>query len=109
MSAHQFDYAMGPFAKLVICFDYSKGSPGCHTRPNGDPGWPPEPEEVEITDVQVWALNSLSGAWVHTGVSLPEEVTDGDWIEEKAWEYIERQREEADVLRAEREPDWSAA
>jgi len=29
-------------------FHYSPGSPGCHTQRNGDPGWPPDPPEVEV-------------------------------------------------------------
>ena len=36
--ANRLDYPLGPVAKLVICFDYDKGDPGCHTQRNGDPG-----------------------------------------------------------------------
>jgi len=31
---------------------YSAGDPGCRTMANGDPGWPPEPGELEY-DVYV--------------------------------------------------------
>ena len=90
--ANRLDYPLGPVAKLVICFDYDKGDPGCHTQRNGDPGWPEEPESVEITDVQVW--HQIDGKWANTGVSLPEEVCPPDWCEKKVWQHIEAEREE---------------
>lgn len=34
-----------------VLFRYYPGHPGCWYRPNGDPGDPPEPDEVEIIGV----------------------------------------------------------
>lgn len=88
-----FDYSLGERSKLVIYFDYGRGSPGCHTLRNGDPGYPDEPEALEITDVQVW-IRSASAAWMNTGASLPEEILSNDWAEAYCWEQIERTRED---------------
>jgi hypothetical protein len=106
MSAHKFDYSMGPDAKLVICFDYDKGDPGCHTQRNGDPGWPPEPEACEVTDVRVW--KRTDGQWVDTGVSLGEDVTDNKRMEALCFEHIESQREEMQERDNSEEADWYA-
>lgn len=38
---------------LDIAFDYSPGYPGVNTLPNGDPGYPDEPDELEISDVSI--------------------------------------------------------
>ena len=103
MNAHTVTHWMGERAKLVIAFDYSKGRPGCRTRSNGDPGWPEEPEEVEVTDVRVWTRADTSAPWVDTGVSLPEEVTDNAAIEAMCWERIEREREDAQAAFEDRE------
>ena len=92
MSAHKFDYELGPLHKLVICFDYSPGRPGCNYLRNGDPGYPDEPEEIEPTDVQVWVRASADAPWVKTGVSLPEEVTNNDWLDQRIAEYLDVMR-----------------
>lgn len=36
---------------LIVEFDYTPGSPGTMYAPNGDPGDPPEPEELDITGI----------------------------------------------------------
>ena len=95
MKAYSFDYSMGPTAKLVIHFDYDKGSPGCMYLRNGDPGYPPDPEQVEITDCQVWHRADERSPWINTKVSLTEDVVSTEWLENKAWGYIEEQREDA--------------
>lgn len=33
---------------VQVNFHYAPGSPGRHTLPNGDPGYPPEPDELDI-------------------------------------------------------------
>ena len=35
----------------VVC-TYHPGDPGCRTQRNGDPGWPPDPAQVEIEEVR---------------------------------------------------------
>ena len=93
MTPLSVDYDMGPTAKLVICFDYDRGSPGCMYLRNGDPGYPPEPECVEITDCQVWHRADQRSPWINTGVSLAEDVVSNEWLEQRAWKYIEKSRE----------------
>ena len=43
----------------VVDIDYTviPGSPGCHTLPNGDPGYPEDPATVELTAYRVKELN----------------------------------------------------
>lgn len=36
---------------------YTPGSPGIHTLPNGDPGYPPEPGELDLTSAEVYKIN----------------------------------------------------
>lgn len=45
---------------LAIEFDYSPGSPGTMYQRNGDPGDPPEPEELDIT-----------ACWLRTPIGQP--------------------------------------
>jgi hypothetical protein len=97
MKNYRFDYPLGPTSKLVICFDYTKGRPGRMYERNGDPGYPDDPEELDITDVQVWHRTDNKAQWVNTGVSIGEDVIGNEWAEEKAWAYIEEQREEAEA------------
>lgn len=37
--------------QIEVKFDYTPADPGVHTLPNGDPGYPPNPEEVEIISI----------------------------------------------------------
>lgn len=45
---------------LIIEFDYSPGSPGTMYQKNGDPGDPPEPEELDITACKLEVLDDAS-------------------------------------------------
>lgn len=36
------------FEELTVEYNYHPGDPGIHTYRNGDPGYPPTPEEYEI-------------------------------------------------------------
>lgn len=38
-------------AELEVRFDFTPGDPGVHTYSNGDPGYPPSPEEFIINAV----------------------------------------------------------
>lgn len=49
-----------------VTYRYQKGDPGCIYQRNGDPGWPPEPPEIEVTAAEVdgkevppWFLGAL--------------------------------------------------
>jgi hypothetical protein len=39
-------------AEIDVSFDYEEGDPGVHTYPNGDPGYPPSPEELIVSSVR---------------------------------------------------------
>lgn len=49
---------------LAIDFDYTPGRPGVRTLPNGDPGYPDEPDELDIEDIR------LAGSSVYELLSL---------------------------------------
>ena len=38
---------------LIVHFDYSPGRPGVHTLPNGDPGYPDDPDELTIQAIEI--------------------------------------------------------
>jgi hypothetical protein len=37
--------------KVTVEYDYTEGRPAVYTLKNGDPGYPEEPEELEITGI----------------------------------------------------------
>ncbi len=39
-------------AHVEVSYDYWPPDKGVHTYPNGDPGYPPSPAEIEITKVE---------------------------------------------------------
>lgn len=39
--------------EMLVEFDYTPGRPGRNYMPNGDPGYPDEPAEFDVTDVTV--------------------------------------------------------
>lgn len=45
---------------LEIEFSYSPGNPGCWYQRNGDPGWPPEPAEVEVIKARLISGDGLT-------------------------------------------------
>ena len=78
-------------AEYTAHFDYSPGRPGVHTLRNGDPGYPDDPPELELTDLE------------RNGVSLPIINDDGDGlltdaqyerIEAQIWDWIIEQESE---------------
>ena len=69
VTKHEATVTLGPFKSLPVRYEYEPGSPGRMYMPNGDPGYPPEPAELWITDVYI------EGAWVSSS-KFPD-----DWIE----------------------------
>lgn len=57
--------------QVMVEANYLKGSPACYYRSNGDPGWPEEPDEAEITKV----------TRISDGVDIQNKLTD-EQIEE---------------------------
>lgn len=41
------------YPELEITFTATKGDPGCKYQRNGDPGWPPEPPEVDFVSAKL--------------------------------------------------------
>ena len=67
-------------AEYIAWFDYSPGRPGVHTMRNGDPGYPDEPAELIVCDLE------------RNGKSLPVIDEDGDSILTDAqYESVESQ------------------
>jgi hypothetical protein len=62
-----------------VSFTYSAGRPGRNYMPNGDPGYPDEPAELDIVSVKVFG--------VEVGGDFLEQH--GDRIEQAAIDYIE--------------------
>jgi hypothetical protein len=101
----QFTYPISQYAELRVEFDYDPGESGVHTLPNGDPGYPDVPPSLEITDVQIWARFSMVGPFTNTKISLPEEVTDNQWLEDQAWAVVEAENEAAQTYAEEARED----
>jgi len=40
-----------------LTVEYTPGSPGVHTLRNGDPGYPPDPPEWDVTEVAIFEVN----------------------------------------------------
>jgi hypothetical protein len=61
--------------EAVVEFAYWRGRPGVHTMPNGDPGYPDDPDELEIISVVIDGAEA--------------ELTDeqAEQLEERAFEY----------------------
>lgn len=61
-----------PFTEQQVCvtFSYVPGRPGRTFEPNGDPGFPPEPPEIEIESVTVAAGIDIMPALQDTVVEL---------------------------------------
>jgi hypothetical protein len=68
MDAFTFTHS-GSTYSLEISFDYSPGSPGVHTLSNGDPGFPDDPEEFDITEVSFVKSNGSK-------IEIPSEFLD---------------------------------
>jgi hypothetical protein len=75
---------------VLIGVEYEPGSPGMHTMPNGDPGYPDEPPSLEVCEV--W----LNGADI--GAVLMERVC--EQLKDAAWNKmsdLQRDRMESDA------------
>jgi hypothetical protein len=63
--------------EIFVQYDYYKGCDGLWTLPNGDPGYPPEPDELEIVDI-ILTKGKL--------MDLLYEFKGWDWLEGKLFE-----------------------
>jgi len=98
-------YQISPTAKLVIDFDYQPGSPGVHTLPNGDPGYPETPETLEITSVQLWTRSAFDAVkWFPIDIFLDMEILNEEFLLSLAEKEIERQRARNEAEREDHDP-----
>ena len=74
-------------APYTVWFDYSPGCPGVHTLPNGDPGYPDEPETLELNEIE--RLNVTFPITVLTD----EQV---DFVEQRVRDFIAEQESDDD-------------
>lgn len=99
----QFYFAETPTLRLKVSCTVRRGHPGCHTLPNGDPGYPPEPDELQMESILVEKF--FGGQWCDTGIDLlgwlweDEDETPLTKLAEEAYnkwdEYEDRMRREA--------------
>ena len=61
---------------LRLEYDYSPGTPDVHYLPNGDPGYPGDPEELTVTKVELAVAGSvqtgLGDSWLDITELLSE-------------------------------------
>lgn len=80
MSAHKFTTSIFSLrtgdVECEVCFDYSPGRPGVHTLRNGDPGYPDDPAELEITAVMVDGEDVMGRLSEETLTQLTEQADD---------------------------------
>lgn len=91
--------------RLRVDYTYYPGSPGCHTLPNGDPGYPPEPSEIDLQSVEI--ERQINGVWVRQGIELCGWLT--DWRTGQFGEDLMAEADEHMCGILEREADARAA
>ena len=92
MKSGNYSFTVGledPKYELLVFFDYEKGDPGCMYQSNGDPGWPEEPDAVEITDAAVQETELFG----NTVVDIPLEYLNTEKLKELAWAEVEKRKE----------------
>lgn len=54
--------------QLEVGYDYVRGNPGCRYLRNGDPGYPPEPDEFDVREISIITDTSTepAPAWLHS-------------------------------------------
>ena len=68
--------------------EVERGDPGCRTMRNGDPGWPPTPDDVEVMEVDGIEVEDLT----------QEEL---DKIDEQVWEEVEWEEHDREAFEPE--------
>ena len=80
-------------------YDYSPGTPDVHYLPNGDPGYPGDPEEFTVNRVTIFVgpTPAYPQAWLDI-TDLIEEVSEdlgGGVVGDKAFDALQAELEEA--------------
>lgn len=77
---------------LLVGYEYSPGRPGRMYMPNGDPGYPDEPAELQI--IEIWVGNGCL-YWESLSESLQAEIERG--VEQHIENERERQQADAEA------------
>ena len=72
--------------ELEIQFSYTPGRPAVMYLPNGDPGYPADPAEVDIEEIHVWGVDVTK--------SVPDRIY--DYLKERILEMAEMGEYEPD-------------
>ena len=81
----------GEDVEAQVEFDFLRGAPGRWYMPNGDPGYPDEPDELEVNSIVIDG---------HEHEGLPVETLDA--IEQACWDWVEDHWQTIEADRAER-------
>lgn len=88
--------------RLQVAYDYSPGTPDVMHFSNGDPGYPGDPEELDIISVEI--ERKVDGQWQRTGIDLMgwvfEPGDEPDWLIEAVESDIAKERESVENERA---------
>jgi hypothetical protein len=74
-------------AQYTAWFDYSPGRPGVHTLRNGDPGFPEDPPQMELNELE--RFNVTFAACLLTEAQFAD-------AERQVWDYINEMESESD-------------
>ena len=83
-------------------FDYSPGRPGVHTLRNGDPGYPDDPAELYLTELE------CHNCTLDVSLLTLEQI---ETIENQCWTYVGLREdsllaEAAEAYEAQRQEQW---
>lgn len=67
--------------KILVEYNYYEGDPGVWRYSNGDPGYPPTPDELEVQDITL-----VSGKLVDLLFEVGNTKNWWDWLEGKLFE-----------------------
>jgi hypothetical protein len=93
-----FHYPLSPTLRLTTPYTYYPGTPDVFYLPNGDPGYPGDPPELDYGPVHLEALQG--GGWVVASPPLFEPVLDIAWLEEQLYADAVREAEAADYAQS---------
>ncbi len=96
-----FTHEFSLLSRLYVEFDYSPGRPGKMYLRNGDPGYPDEPAEVEVTRIEFQSRQvSLAPTWTTLDFPFDWEIID-PWLQLKLWEVVQAAEDAALAEQAE--------
>ncbi len=96
-----FTHEFSLLSRLYVEFDYSPGRPGKMYLRNGDPGYPDEPAEVEVTEIRFEQRGiGVNALWTPLDFPFDWEIID-PWLQSKLWEVVQAAEDAALAEQAE--------